>query len=261
MHHTHILEMKVSHTDYTHAAATILNWARQRESRYVCVASVNNIMEAYDSPTFLTIMNNADLVTPDGMPVVWAMRLLGNTKATRVYGPDLTEVLLDRAAAYNISVGFYGGAPHVLERLVGVVRQRHPGLSVSYAYSPPFREPSPQEDHEIVKEINTSSVQILFIGLNTPKQDHWMAAHKGRVGPVMVGVGAAFDFLSGSKAQAPRWMMKLGLEWCFRLITEPRRLWKRYFKHNPRYIVYVASQIAAYWSRRMSTGLLAGPQQ
>jgi N-acetylglucosaminyldiphosphoundecaprenol N-acetyl-beta-D-mannosaminyltransferase len=238
-----ILGMKVDATSYLHAAATVCDWADRRESRYVCIATVNNVMEAYDSPAFQTVMNQADLVTPDGMPLVWGLRLLGQGDATRVYGPDLTPILLESAAAAQIPVGFYGGSPEVLGKLIEVVRRRFGGVQIAYSYSPPFRPLSAEEDRGVVEEINRSGARILFVGLNTPKQDYWMAAHKGRVQAVMVGVGAAFDFLAGTKSQAPRWMMRHGLEWLFRLATEPRRLWKRYLKHNPRFVVLFALQL------------------
>jgi len=218
-------------------------WARALQSRYVCVASVNNVMEAYDSPGFRRIMNGADLVTPDGMPLVWGLRALGARHASRVYGPDLTPILLGAAEREGVPVGFYGAGERTLARLLEVVRERFPRLEVPYACSPPFRSLTPAEDEEITRRINDSGARILFVGLNTPKQERWMAAHRGRVNAVMLGVGAAFDFLAGTKRQAPRWMMPLGLEWVFRLATEPRRLWKRYLKHNPRFVVLFAMQL------------------
>jgi N-acetylglucosaminyldiphosphoundecaprenol N-acetyl-beta-D-mannosaminyltransferase len=238
-----IVGMKVHATSYGHACETICDWAGRRQSRYVCVATVNNVMEAHDASSFQDVMTGADLVTPDGMPLVWGLRLLGCKEATRVYGPDLTPLLLARAAERSIPVGFYGGAPEVLERLQTILSSRFPSLQIAYAFSPPFRPLTSEEDERAVAEINRSGARILFIGLNTPKQDYWMAAHKGRIAAVMVGVGAAFDFLAGSKPQAPRWMMRNGLEWIFRLATEPRRLWKRYLKHNPRFVVLFTWQL------------------
>ena len=238
-----ILGTRVNATSYLHAAIAVCEWAGRRESKYVCIASVNNVMEAYDSQAFQLVMNQADLVTPDGMPLVWGLRLLGQGSATRVYGPDLTPIVLESAAAAQIPVGFYGGSPEVLSKLIEVVRRRFGKAEIAYSYSPPFRPLSPEEDQRVVEEINQSGTRILFVGLNTPKQDYWMAAHKGRVQAVMIGVGAAFDFLAGTKPQAPRWMMGLGLEWLFRLATEPRRLWKRYLKHNPRFVVLFALQL------------------
>jgi N-acetylglucosaminyldiphosphoundecaprenol N-acetyl-beta-D-mannosaminyltransferase len=241
-----IVGTNVDATSYGQAVETVARWSGSGESKYVCVATVNQVMEAYDSPEFLGVMNGADLVTPDGMPLVWGLRLLGHKEATRVYGPDLTPILLERAAAEGFPVGFYGGAPEVLERLVQVVTGRFPALQVAYAYSPPFRPLTREEDERVVAEINASGARIVFIGLNSPKQDYWMAAHRCRVQAVMLGVGAAFDFLAGAKAQAPRWMMRIGMEWLFRFATEPRRLWKRYLKHNPRFVVLFALQLLGW---------------
>jgi N-acetylglucosaminyldiphosphoundecaprenol N-acetyl-beta-D-mannosaminyltransferase len=251
---THIIGMKVSRTSYRQAADAIRDWAQGGDSKYVCVASVNNVMEAYDSAVFQSVMNGAALVTPDGMPVVWGLRLLGQRNASRVYGPDLTPVLLDMAQGSGLPVGFYGGSEAVLKRLTEVVRERFPRLNVAYWFSPPFRPLTPQEDAQVTAAINASGARVLFVGLNTPKQDYWMAAHQGRVRAVMVGVGAAFDFLAGSKPQAPRWMMPLGLEWLFRLATEPRRLWKRYLKHNPRFVVLLAVQLVGQMLARQGEG-------
>jgi N-acetylglucosaminyldiphosphoundecaprenol N-acetyl-beta-D-mannosaminyltransferase len=200
-------------------------------------------MEGHDTPTFQVVMNEADLVTPDGMPLVWGLRLLGCKGATRVYGPDLTPIVLARAAADGLPVGFYGGSPEVLEQFVQAMTARFPELKAAYAFSPPFRPLTPDEDHRIVREINSSGARILFVAIGNPGQELWMAAHRGKVQAVMIGVGAAFDFLTGAKRQAPRWMMGLGLEWMFRLATEPRRLWKRYLKHNPRFVVLFALQL------------------
>jgi N-acetylglucosaminyldiphosphoundecaprenol N-acetyl-beta-D-mannosaminyltransferase len=199
-------------------------------------------------------MNEADLVTPDGMPVVWALKSLGRPDATRVYGPDLTPILLERAARAGIPVGFYGAAPEVLKLLVERVHKAYPALKIAYAFSPPFRSLTAAEDLEVTAAINASGARILFLGLNTPKQDFWMAAHKDKVRAVMVGVGAAFDFLAGSKPQAPRWMMKIGLEWLFRLATEPRRLWKRYLKHNPRFVLFFGLQLLGFKHYELPAG-------
>ncbi len=241
-----VLGMKVSRTDYEETANLVIDWAFRGDSKYVCVATVNNVMEAYDSAAFRTVMNRADLVTPDGMPVVWALRCLGHPAASRVYGPDLTEILLERCAREGVPVGFYGAGQEVLHQLLERVKTRYPELAVAYSFSPPFRPLTPAEDEQVIDSINGSGARVLFIGLNTPKQDIWMAAHRGKVQAVMLGVGAAFDFLAGSKPQAPRWMMKIGMEWLFRLATEPRRLWKRYLKHNPRFLVFFVLQLLGF---------------
>ncbi len=238
-----VVGMKVNATSLQHAACTVCEWAVSKESRYVCVATVNNVMEAFDSTDFQSIMNQADLVTPDGMPLVWALRSLGHKNATRVYGPDLTPIVIERAAEARIPIGFYGASPQVLSLLVQNVRRRFPNAEIAFTYSPPFRALSVVEDEEIVRQISQCGARIIFVGLSTPKQERWMADHRGRVDAVMIGVGAAFDFIAGTKPQAPRWMMRLGMEWFFRLATEPKRLWKRYLKHNPRFVFHFAAQL------------------
>ncbi len=241
----YILGMRVDRTDYAAASRQVVEWARSGESRYVCAASVNNVMEAHDSPEFRQVMNQADLVTPDGMPLVWALRRLGVRRAARVYGPSLTPAVLSAAGRAGLPVGFYGATSEVLAKLTREVRRRFPGIDIRYSYAPPFRPLTPEEDGDVVRAIRESGVRILFVGLSTPKQEQWMAAHKGVVPAVMLGVGAAFDFLAGTKPQAPRWMQDVGLEWAFRLATEPRRLWRRYLKHNPRFAALLARQLVA----------------
>lgn len=235
--------MRVDATSYEDATWRVLAWARAGESRYVCVANVHMTMEAYDALDFRRIVNAADLVTPDGMPLVWVLRRLGVPGQERVRGPELTLRVCEAAAREGIPVGFYGGTPEALERLVRSLRARSPGLKVAYAYSPPFRALTAEEDARIVDEINASGARILFVGLGCPKQERWMALHKGKVRAVMLGVGAAFDFLAGRVPQAPVWMQRLGLEWFLRLLVEPRRLWRRYAKHNPRFVILVTMQL------------------
>jgi N-acetylglucosaminyldiphosphoundecaprenol N-acetyl-beta-D-mannosaminyltransferase len=239
----YILGMRVDATSYAHAAREILGWAHKGESRYVCVATVNNVIEAYDDPAYGAIMEAADLVTPDGMPLVWGLRLLGMDTATRVYGPDLTPVVCQLAAEEGIPVGFYGGAQDVLEELTTKLRRRFQGLKIVYRASPPFRPLTPDEEQRALEDLDRSGARILFVGLGTPKQERWMAAHKHEVHAVMLGVGAAFDFLAGRKRQAPRLVQRLGLEWLYRLVQEPRRLWRRYLYRNPRFVILFAAQL------------------
>jgi len=244
LEHRFILGTRVDATNYGDAVDRCMSWAEKGESRYVCVSTVHMVMEGHDLPTYQRVVNSADLVTPDGVPLVWALRWLGIRGATRVYGPELTPQLLTKAADQRIPVGFFGGGtPAALDRLVSIVRERFPQLVITYAYAPPFRPLSPDEDQMIVREITDCGARILFVGLGCPKQERWMYEHRGRVPAVMVGVGAAFDFLAGVKPQAPRLVQKMGLEWLFRLATEPRRLWKRYLKHNPRFVFLFLLQI------------------
>ena len=238
-----ILGVSVHATSYKRAVAQITSWAEINESRYVCAANVHMVMEAYDSRSFMQVVNDADLVTPDGMPLVWAMRRLGIPDQERVYGPELMIKLIEASAQSSIPIGFYGGSPKVLENLVNGIREGYHSIDITYSFSPPFRPLSDEENIRIINEINSSGAHILFVGLGCPKQERWMAQHKGKISAVMVGVGAAFDFYAGTKPQAPVWMQKRGLEWFYRLFQEPRRLWKRYLYHNPRFMLLVLNQI------------------
>jgi N-acetylglucosaminyldiphosphoundecaprenol N-acetyl-beta-D-mannosaminyltransferase len=237
-----IIRTRVDAVNYSSACHLIRTWAQRGESRYVCAAAVNNVMEAYDSDDFRRVMNQADLVTPDGMPLVWALKLLGVAGADRVYGPDLMRASLAVAAEHGIPIGLYGASDSTLRRLTHAIRTQHPAIDIRYVYSPPFRTLTEQEDQAVVASINDAGVRLLFIGISTPKQDYWMNAHRGRIQATMLGVGAAFDFLAGVKPQAPRWMMRHGLEWLFRLMQEPRRLWRRNLKHNPRFVFLLLLQ-------------------
>jgi N-acetylglucosaminyldiphosphoundecaprenol N-acetyl-beta-D-mannosaminyltransferase len=238
-----ILGMRVDATSYEDATRQIITWAQLSRSRYVCVAAVNNVMQAHDDARYMLVMNRADLVTPDGMPLVWGLRWLGVEGPTRVYGPDLTSSVLETASREGIAVGFYGGAPSVLEALVAEAGRRWPDLRIAYTYSPPYRELTTEEDGQITQAIDASGVKVLFVGLGCPRQETWMASHRGQLRAVMVGVGAAFDFIAGTKKQAPRSLQKAGLEWLFRLATEPRRLSKRYLRQNPRFALLFGAQL------------------
>ncbi len=238
-----VLGMKVHAVGFQEAVERIVAWAIARESRYVCVANVHMIMEACDHPEYRQVVNRADLVVPDGMPLVWMLRRLGFPRQERVSGPDLTPALLSRAEEQGIRVGFYGSTLEVMEKLLHKSRSQWPRLQVVYTYSPPFRPLTPEEDRQVTEEIRRSGVQMLFVGLGCPRQERWMAEHRGKIPAVMLGVGAAFDFLAGSKPRAPRWMRKHGLEWLFRLLSEPRRLWRRYVLLNPRFMVLAGLQL------------------
>jgi N-acetylglucosaminyldiphosphoundecaprenol N-acetyl-beta-D-mannosaminyltransferase len=234
-----ILGTRVDTCSYESAGRSILDWGQKRESRYVCVANVHMVMEAYDSPGIRNLVNAADLVVPDGMPLVWTLRRLGSAGQERVYGPELTLRLLSEATEKSIPVGFLGGTQETIDLLVKNVSRRFPAVQIAYRFNPPFRPVSSDEDELIVKEINDSGARVLFVGLGCPKQETWMAAHVGRVQAVMIGVGAAFDFIAGTKRQAPKWMQPIGLEWLYRFSQEPGRLWRRYLYHNPRFILLV----------------------
>ena len=247
-----ILRTRVDATSYRHATGQVLDWAAAGESRYVCVATVNNLIEGCDDPGYNALMEAADLVTPDGMPLVWGLRLLGVPGASRVYGPDLTPLVCEEAARRGVPVGFYGGQDDVLDDLAAGLTTRYPGLRIAYRWSPPFRALTAEEEAKVADDLVRSGTRVLFVGLGTPKQERWMADHKG-LPMVMLGVGAAFDFLSGRKRQAPRALQGLGLEWLYRLVHEPRRLWRRYLYRNPRFVALFAAQLLRQRQSRRST--------
>lgn len=236
-HRVNILGVGVSAITMDEALATIEGWIASREHQYICVRDVHGVMKSQRDATLRQIHNAAGLVTPDGMPLVWLARLKGFRHVERVYGPDLMLACCQLSISRGYRHFFYGGAEGVAQRLASRLRERFPGLAIAGTLSPPFRLLEPNEDEETVRNINQTHPDIVWVGLGTPKQERWMSAHVGRLdAPVLVGVGAAFDFHAGVKAQAPRWMRRAGLEWLFRLLAEPRRLGPRYLLNNPWFI-------------------------
>lgn len=249
-----ILGTRVDATRYAEAAEHVCRWARGGESRYVCAANVHMVMEGHDDPAFRVVVNGADLVTADGMPLAWSLRLLGVAGAPRVYGPDLVLAVCARAAKEGIPVGLHGGSPPALAGLEDALRRRFPALRIVHRASPPFRPLSADEKEAARREIADSGARILFVGLGCPRQERWMADERGRIPAVMLGVGAAFDFLSGTKTQAPSLLRRTGLEWAFRLAAEPRRLARRYLVHNPRFVGLMTLALVRAARRRRSAG-------
>ena len=226
------------------ATDTLERWIQSGTPNYVCVTGVHGIMESCRDARLRRIHNEAGLVTPDGMPLVWLAHLHGHGNVRRVYGPDLMRVMTAVSAQRGYRNYYLGGNPGTAEKLKAVLTGDYPGLQVVGTYSPPFRPMTEDEDHALVARINASAPDIVWLGLSCPKQEHWMAAHLGRVrAPVMVGVGAAFDFLSGEKRQAPRFIQRSGLEWLFRMVSEPRRLAGRYLRNNPAFAYLIMRQL------------------
>jgi N-acetylglucosaminyldiphosphoundecaprenol N-acetyl-beta-D-mannosaminyltransferase len=203
---------------------------------YVCVTGVHGIMEAQADESFRDILNHSFLTTPDGMPTVWLGRIHGFKHMTRVYGPDYMLALCERSVARGYRHFLYGGKPGVAEELAAELTRRFPGLKIVGTYTPPFRPLTDSEENDLRLQLETSQADVLWCGLSTPKQERFMSAYSGRL-PVklMVGVGAAFDLLSGNLDEAPDWMKKSGLQWLYRLIKEPKRLWRRYLLNNPKF--------------------------
>ncbi len=210
-------------------------WVSEKTQAYVCVAPAHSIMECVNNPALVPIFNNADMVTPDGMSIVWLLQLKGYKETRRVYGPDLLLAACHHGADKNWKHFFYGGDLGVAYNLSEKLQHQIPNLQVAGTCSPPFGHPSMDEEESLLEMLNRSGADILWVGMSSPWQEKWMHENRGRINiPVMVGVGAAFDFLSGAKKQAPRWVQRMGMEWFYRLIKEPKRLWPRY-KQYPRF--------------------------
>ena len=242
---TNVLGVGVSAINIPLAIEVIDQWIEAQTPNYICVTGVHGIMESQNDPELRRIHNQAGLVTPDGMPLVWLSQLGGQRHVDRVYGPDLMLAFCQHSAAKEYRHYLYGSSEEVLAQLAGNLRQNVAGINIVGSYSPPFRPLSPEEDQAMVERINAAAPDVVWVGLSTPKQEKWMAAHVGRLhAPVLVGVGAAFDFHAGTKQQAPYWMQRSGLEWFFRLLTEPRRLWRRYLYNNPRFLWSVCLQLS-----------------
>jgi N-acetylglucosaminyldiphosphoundecaprenol N-acetyl-beta-D-mannosaminyltransferase len=245
-----VLGVPVHATSYADATERIRRWVSDGGSRAIHPTPVHGIMVAQEDPAFLEVLRAGDLVTPDGMPVVWGLRSLGVETATRVYGPTLALEVCGMAEREDISIGFLGGRPDTLERMVAALRERFPRLGIPYAWSPPFRPLDEDEEAKMVEDVQSAGVKILFVGLGCPKQETWIEAHRGVLPIVMIGVGAAFDFIAGDKPQAPAVMQRLGLEWLFRLVSEPRRLGPRYLKYNPLFMARFGVQLIKGEGRR-----------
>jgi len=197
---------------------------------FITVTGMHGVMEAHHDAEFRQVLDAADLNVPDGMPLVWLARLRGHRLARRVYGPELMSAVCDDGVARGYRHFLYGGGPTIAEKLADVLCARFPGISIVGTYSPSFGPVSPDEDRAQIEIINKSQADVVWVGLSTSKQERWMFEHRDQLGAsVLVGVGAAFDFHTGTKQQAPQWMREHGLEWLFRLLQEPRRLWRRYF--------------------------------
>ncbi|MDI2124568.1 WecB/TagA/CpsF family glycosyltransferase [Yinghuangia seranimata] len=237
LHRVDVLGVGVSTVNPRSALDEVTRWIDTGRREYVCVTGVHGVMEAQRDPELLRIHNASGLTVPDGMPMVWAGHRVGAGWMARVYGPDFMLDVLARAAERGWSSYLYGGAEGVPELLGERLVERFPGLKIAGAYSPPFRPLTEAEDAEVVERINASGADLVWVGLSTPKQERWMASHRERLAAnVLFGVGAAFDQHAGRARPAPPWLQERGLEWAYRLVKEPRRLWRRYLRNNPAYL-------------------------
>lgn len=233
--------------NWSQALTRISSWAVARQSRYVCICNVHSVVTARQNEAFANMIREADMATPDGAPVAWLMRRLGVPSQERINGPDLMWRYCANAAKRNESIYLYGGQQSTLDILQEKLLGHFPGLKIAGAYSPPYRPLSAEEDSAVVENINASGAGTVWVSLGCPKQERWMAEHRGQIKAVMIGVGAAFDYHAGTIKRAPIWMQRNGLEWLHRLASEPRRLWRRYLVTNTLFIWYAAHQI---WLKR-----------
>jgi len=251
---TNVLGVGISAINIPMTLEVLDAWIQHKHRTYVCITGVHGVMESQADPELRKIHNQAGLVTPDGMPMVWLSRLAGHKHVDRVYGPDLMLAVCATSLHKGYRHYFYGGNQGVPELLRDKLQERFPGLQVVGTYSPPFRPLTPDEDAAIVARINEAEPDIVWVGLSTPKQERWMAAHLGKIqAPVMIGVGAAFDFHAGLKPQAPRWMQRSGMEWLFRMLSEPKRLARRYLQNNPRFVFAVLMQMLGLRRYKLDT--------
>jgi N-acetylglucosaminyldiphosphoundecaprenol N-acetyl-beta-D-mannosaminyltransferase len=239
-----ILGVGVVPLDLGRAVTTLEKWRAERRHDYVCVVSVHGLVVSQRDPEIRDALNHCGMATEDGMPLVWWSRLAGFSQARRVCGSDLMDAVCAHGVARGWRHYFYGGSPRVVELLVERLQQRHPGMIVAGHRSPPFRPLTVAEDAADIAAINETRPDFVWVGLGMPKQEKWMVAHLGKVeAAALIGVGAAFDFHAGTKPRAPVWMQRSGLEWLFRLMSEPRRLAHRYLIDNSLFIGHMLQQV------------------
>jgi N-acetylglucosaminyldiphosphoundecaprenol N-acetyl-beta-D-mannosaminyltransferase len=238
-----ILGVGATPQDLNCAVATLDRWRAERRQEYVCVVSVHGLVVAQRDPMIRHALNHCGMATEDGMPLVWWTRLAGFPRARRVCGSDLLDEVCAFGLPHKFRHYFYGASPKVVEQLIDRLQKRHPGLSVAGYCSPPFRPLTPAEDAADIAAINEAEPDFVWVGLGMPKQEKWMVEHLGKINATaLIGVGAAFDFHAGTKPRAPVWMQHAGLEWLFRLLTEPRRLADRYLIDNSLFIGHMLQQ-------------------
>ena len=237
-----VLGIAVNAVQIADVVAQMECWISERSTcHFIAVTDMHSVTVANHEPSFKHVLNSADMVVPDGMPIVWLGRLQGCPLKRRVYGPELINSFCQETTS-KYRHFFYGGGPGVAILLANTLKDKY-GINVAGSYSPPFRTLSKVEDQEVVAHINATKPDVLWIGLGAPKQEYWMYEHRPRLRvPVLIGVGAAFDFNTGRVRQAPRWMREHGLEWLFRLWQEPRRLWRRYLINGSEFLFNVTAE-------------------
>jgi N-acetylglucosaminyldiphosphoundecaprenol N-acetyl-beta-D-mannosaminyltransferase len=239
----HVIGFPVTALAFNHQISLIMTWAKDRISRVVCIANVHMLIEAYRKPDFASVLRTADLVTPDGMPLVWMLKLLGSRNQDRVAGLDVLLAICEFASEQQISVFFLGSQLSILQTMKARLNNEFPNLLIAGMEPLPFRPSTWAEDEAIIQQLNQSGAGIVFVSLGCPKQEVWMAEHKGRIHAVMIGLGGAFPVYAGIHRRAPEFVRSLGFEWLFRLAQEPRRLWRRYIGTIPIFIWLATKQL------------------
>jgi len=238
-----IIGVLISVVSWESSLKQIVYWAQKKESRYICICNVHSVVTASQNQEFGRVVNDADMATPDGAPVAWMLRRLGHVDQQRINGPDLMWKYCEQAQTRDELIYFYGSTEETLTSLKLKLLVAFPNLKIAGVISPPYRTLTPDEDAAIIDQINASGAGVVWVSLGCPKQELWMAAHRGRINAVMIGVGAAFDYHAGTIKRAPKWMQDCGLEWFHRLASEPRRLWKRYMVTNTLFVIGAARQL------------------
>jgi N-acetylglucosaminyldiphosphoundecaprenol N-acetyl-beta-D-mannosaminyltransferase len=245
-----VLESLVDVISWQEAERRVITLAKRRVGAYVCICNVHSIVTAWRTPDFRAVVNDADMVTPDGAPIAWALRAMGHASQERINGPDLMWNLCGRASGEGVSVFLYGSTCETVQALIGRLVAVFPDLVIAGYHCPPFRPLTETENEAVVREINESGAGIVFVSLGCPKQERWIADHRKSVSAVALGVGAAFDYHAGTVRRAPGWMQRCGLEWLYRLYQEPTRLWKRYLVTNSLFLIGISVQMFACAAKR-----------
>ncbi|GAB1790263.1 glycosyltransferase [Priestia megaterium] len=231
-----IIKTKISALTFEETVNQIQTWSSNKKRSYVCICNTHSLVTAYKNEQFRDALENSALNTPDGMPLVWGLKMLGFKRQNRVDGPNLMLKLCEDSGAKNTRIFLYGNTDENLKELEKELKAKYPDIKIVGKYSPPFRKLSQEEQESIIRMINDSHADITFVSLGCPKQELWMYKNSQHINGIMIGVGAAFDFIIGKVKRPPMIFQKMGLEWLFRLLAEPKRLWKRYFYNNPMYV-------------------------
>jgi N-acetylglucosaminyldiphosphoundecaprenol N-acetyl-beta-D-mannosaminyltransferase len=249
-----IVSLSIHHLSFRECLTTVMQWAKDGWPSYVCFANVHMTIEAYKSPAFLEQLDNASLVVADGKPLATACYALYRKKQERISGMDFMPAAIEMASTENLSIFLFGSSPEVLDTLHERITRQYPSLRIAGMISPPFRPLTREEEEAHIGQINGSGAQLVFVSLGCPKQEKWMATHYKEINAVLLGVGGAFPVMAGLQRRAPRWMQNAGLEWFYRLLLEPGRMFRRYFETNCLFLYLIGIERWKQLRKRSRTG-------